>query len=77
MEAERKCMALRVPGQPDDGELRRAAERALGDEEDWGAVEIEVFPGREGTLLLVHPAAGLYIREDAVRFLTGLLTNMV
>ena len=70
MDTEKKCLALRVPGQPDDEELRRAAERAMDTGEDWGAVEIEVFPGREGTLLLVHPAAGLYIREDAVRFLS-------
>ena len=69
MNGERKCMALRLPGRPDEAELRRAAERALDTGEDWGAVEIEVFPGREGTLLLVHPAAGLYIREDAARFL--------
>ena len=70
MDTERRCVALRVPGRPDDSELRRAAERALGPGENWGAVEIEVFPGRKGTLLLVHPASGLYIREDAVRFLT-------
>ena len=70
METDRKCVALRLPGRPDDGELRRAAEQALGEGEDWGAVEIEVLPGRKGTLLLVHPAAGLYIREDALRFLT-------
>jgi len=63
-------MVLRLPGQPDAGELRRAVEKALSSGEDWGTLEVEVFPGRRGTLLLIHPAAGVYIREDAVWFLS-------
>ena len=70
MDREKQCVALRLPGQPDAGQLRRAVEEAFSSGEDWGALEVEVFPGRRGTLLLIHPAAGMYIREDAVRFLS-------
>ena len=69
MDAEKKCLALRMPGRPDAGEIRAAVDRAVAAPEDWGALEVEIFPGREGTLLLVRPAAGTYIREDALRFL--------
>ena len=67
MNTERKCAVLLLPGPADETALRRAAERART-ETDWGALEIEIFPGRAGTLLLIRPAAGLYIKEDAVRF---------
>ena len=84
-EQESRYAALCLPGRPDRREIRRAVAGVLGPETDWGAVEVEVFPGRETTLLLVHPAAGVYIREDAVRFLlvrrrdrlSGLLTDVV
>ena len=65
-----KCLAVRVPGLPSDDQAEAIVRAALAPRDDWGALEIEVFPGRKGTLLLVHPASGLYIREDAVRFLT-------
>ena len=66
---EIRCAAVCVPGRPGTEQIRRAAAEALGPGTDWGTLEIEIFPGREATLLLVRPAGGLYIREDAVRFL--------
>ena len=64
-----RCAALCGPGLPCPEQIRRAVAEALGPGTDWGALEIEIFPGREATLLLIRPAGGLYIKEDAVRFL--------
>ncbi len=71
MEKKPNCLALQVPGRPDTPEAERLIRAALGGQSGWGALEIEIFPGRDGTLLLAHPARGVYIREDAVRFLLG------
>ena len=66
----KKCVALYVPGRPDSREAERLARSAVEDAADWGALEIEMFPGREDTLLLIHPAEGVYIARSAVRFLS-------
>ncbi len=68
MEEAHKCIALWVSGLPDHRRARALVRRAL-DGADWGALEIEIFPGRDGTLLLAHPAQGVYIEENALRFL--------
>ena len=65
----RKCVAVHVPGRPDPREAEHLARCALSEGEDWGALEVEIFPGREDTLLLIHPAEGVYIDRSAVRFL--------
>lgn len=69
MEPKPKCLALRVLGQPDAAEAERLIRSAMGGERGWGVLEIEMFPGREGTLLLAHPARGVYISRDALCFL--------
>ena len=65
----KKCLALYVPGRPDVREAARLARDAVGNMGNWGTLEVEMFPGREETLLLIHPAGGIYISESAVRFL--------
>ena len=65
-----RCLALLAPGAPDGAEAAELVRHALGEDADWGALEIEMFPGRDGTLLLARPAAGIYIRSAAVRFLS-------
>ena len=62
-------MALLLPGSPDDEYAEVLVRRALAGQDDWGTLEIERFPGRDSTLLLVHPAEGVYIRREALRFL--------
>ena len=69
MSQEMTCLALRVPGRPDAPEAERLIRSALRGQGEWGILEIEIFPGRDGTLLLAHPANGVYISEDAIRFL--------
>ena len=69
MDREQRCLALRLPGQPEVAEAERQVRAALG--EDVGVLEIECFPGRESTLVLAHPAEGMYISRDAMRFLAG------
>ncbi|MBR6115102.1 MAG: hypothetical protein IKQ10_07970 [Oscillospiraceae bacterium] len=64
-----KCLAVRVPGLPSDDQAEAIVRAALAPRDDWGALEIEIFPGREGTLLLARPARGVYITADALRFL--------
>ena len=70
MRGTERCLALRVPGHPDDREALRLVREAL-DGPDWGALEVEIFPGGQETLLLIRPAAGIYIDERAVRFLAA------
>ena len=67
MSENRKCLALRVDGRPSAGEAERLVRGALGDRADWGVLEIEIFPGKIGTLLLARPSDGMYIRRDALR----------
>ena len=69
MAEAKKCLALQVQGRPDSAEAARLIRSALQGQPGWGVLEIEIFPGRDGTLLLARPASGVYIREDAVRFL--------
>ena len=69
MDDEKKCLALLIPGRPDSAEALRLIRSALRGRPCWGVTEIEIFPGRDATLLLAHPARGVYIREDAVRLL--------
>ena len=71
MEREQRCVALRLPGRPGAAEAERQVRAALGEDDCWGVLEIECFPGREGTLVLAHPAEGTYISRDAVRFLAA------
>ena len=71
MEREQRCLALRLPGQPEAQEAERQVRAALGEDDQWGTLEIECFPGREGTLVLAHPAEGMYISRDAVRYLAA------
>lgn len=71
MEEERRCLALRVPGVPDGAEAADLVRAELGENTPWGALEIEIFPGRDETLLLARPAAGTYICAEALRFLLG------
>ena len=69
MRKEPRCLALQVSGRPGTAEAEALVRSALGGC-DWGAMEIEIFPGREGALLLAHPAEGTYIRKDALLFLS-------
>ena len=69
MGEERRCLALRVPGTPDGAEAAELVRLALADTSRWGVLEIDSFPGRGETLLLVRPAAGTYIRPEALRIL--------
>lgn len=69
MRKDTRCLALQVAGRPGTAEAEALVRSALG-ECDWGAMEIEIFPGREGALLLAHPAEGTYIRKDALLFLS-------
>ena len=71
MEREKRCLALRLPGQPETAEAERQVRAVLGEDSDWGILEIEFFPGRESTLILAHPAEGMYISRDAVEFLAA------
>ena len=71
MEREKKCLALCLPGQPNETEAERQVRAVLGEEPGWGTLEIECFPGRDSSLILVHPAEGTYISRDAVRFLAA------
>ena len=71
MEQEKRCLALQLPGRPEAEEAERQVRAALGEDDHWGILEIECFPGREGTLVLAHPAEGMYISRDAVRFLAA------
>ena len=68
-----KVLALRLPGRPGTEEAERQVRSALGAETDWGALEIELFPGGEETLVLAHPAGGTYIDARAAAILAGLL----
>ena len=65
---EPMTVALRVPGQPDDREAERLA-RSAPETGSWGILEVEIIPGREETLLLIHPARGVYISAGAARIL--------
>ena len=69
MKKDVRCMAMLTSGHPEADEAWRLVRSALAGGPDWGVLEIEVFPGRDATLLLVHPAGGTYISKDAVRFL--------
>ena len=69
MAKDRKVVALRVPGCPDGAEARRLVCAAMGADPDWGVMEIEIFPGRDGALVLAHPSEGVYIRSDALALL--------
>ena len=69
MGEERRCLALRVPGAPDGAEAAELVRAALKGTARWGVLEIDIFRGRGETLLLVRPAAGTYIRPEALRFL--------
>ncbi|MBO6040839.1 MAG: hypothetical protein J6P58_06475 [Oscillospiraceae bacterium] len=69
MAEKQRCVALRVPGTPDSAAAEALVRSALSGRESWGALEIEIFPGRESTLLLAHPADGVYITKEALRFL--------
>ena len=69
MKRDAQCLVLLAAGHPGAEEARRLVRSALGEDRDWGALEIEAFPGRDATLLLAHPAAGTYISKDAARFL--------
>ena len=71
MEREQRCVALRLPGRPEAAEAERQVRMALGDDADWGILEIDCFPGRDGTLILARPAEGTYISRDAVRYLAA------
>ncbi len=65
MDGKRNCLALRIAGEPDARRIRQAAG-------SWGALEVEVFPGRGETLLLIHPAEGVYIDRRAAELLRGM-----
>lgn len=62
MDGKRNCLALRIAGEPDARRIRQAAG-------GWGALEVEVFPGRGETLLLIHPAEGVYMDRRAAELL--------
>ena len=68
-----RVLALRLPGRPEPEEAERQVRQALAGEADWGVLEIELFPGGEETLALVHPARGTYIDARAAAFLAGRL----
>ncbi len=65
----RRCLALRVPGRPAPTEAETLVRSVLGAGNSWGTLEIELFPGREETLVLAHPATGIYISRDALAYL--------
>lgn len=64
MDGKRNCLALRIAGEPDPQRIRQAAG-------SWGTLEVEVFPGRGETLLLIHPAEGVYMDRRAAELLFG------
>ena len=70
---ENRVLALVLPGHPNPGEAERLIRASLG--EAWGALEVEEFPGRGETLLLIRPARGVYIDRRAAELLglTGVL----
>lgn len=67
-------LALRVPGRPDPARAKALA-HAVKEAAGWGALEVEIFPGREESLLLIHPAAGIYIAEGALALLADRLDD--
>ena len=81
MAEQKQVLTLCVPGQPDAEETGRLVRSALREHGELGAVEVEILPGRRDTLLLVHPAEGLYIDRRAAEFLSErlsqLLTDMI
>lgn len=64
-----QVLALCVPGCPDRAEATALVRSALREQGASGAVEVELLPGRRDTLLLIHPAAGLYIDSRAAAVL--------
>ena len=66
---EQTTVALRVPGQPSRPEMERLA-RSAAPGAEWGALEVEIFPGREESLLLIHPARGIYISREMIQILS-------
>ena len=60
-----QALALRVPGHPGLSDAKRLVFAALGGA-NWGALEIEIIPGREESLLLARPASGVYISREAL-----------
>ncbi len=67
--ASERVLALLLPGLPGPEEAERQVRTALGSDTDWGVLEIELFPGGQETLVLVHPAGGTYIDARAAAFL--------
>ncbi|MBR6208363.1 MAG: hypothetical protein IKQ69_05140 [Oscillospiraceae bacterium] len=81
MEEQKQVLAVCVRGCPDGEEALGLVRAALRERGDFGAVEVEMLPGKRETLLLIHPAAGVYIDRRAAEYLTErlqqLLTDMV
>ena len=69
MSEKQKCVAMRVQGRPDSARAESLVRSDMAGQEAWGALEIEIFPGRESTLLLARPASGVYITKEALRVL--------
>lgn len=69
MEEKGSVLTLCVPGRPDASEAGRLVRALLAERGGAGAVEVEILPGRRETLLLVHPARGVYIDRRAAAFL--------
>ncbi len=67
-------VALHTDAAADEREAALLVRRALRErgEPPWGAMEIELYPGREGSLILARRAAErVYIAAWALRFLSG------
>ena len=66
-------VALVAPGLPEAAEAERFVRRALtaAGERPWAAMEIEVYPGAEDSLVIARPVRGerVYIISGAARLL--------
>jgi hypothetical protein len=70
-----RCVALTVAGEPTPEQAETLVRAALSirGEPVWGSMQIDLFPGNGGSLILARPgeAMKVYIADWAMRFLAG------
>ena len=74
METQHTYLALLVPAETEEREAAEIVRRSLAERglSPWPAMEIELYPGSGGCLLIARPAKGekVYITKFALRWLT-------